>query len=741
MAKLNYSVIACSGADPDFAATELNVHSPHTRGWQTSRFCEYPQEVIVELARGASISQIQLLSHQHKIATRIELFVGSGSSLDRAAWTRLGYLSLDTNERSRFQARELKSVYVDAQGRYLKLVAHRCHVGIIAMNVLGEYALEHTDNDILSGNSLANPCDHVDDLAFGINVDPLAARQIRLLLTAKEAAVEAEDYDTAKRLKAAERQLRSLGGQLAQLKNSKRCAVRDEDYDRAKLIKHEIAALRRRISDALELCETVARASHEDKQPPPPSTPRTDNVISSKDSAGAEDRAIPQIFGAATTDQNGDDANGRQSHDTVRTPSSTRTKDDSIHSPAPLSKTPYSNSLHVSPVLDALAGVPNAAELPSPEPFAADMNSNLDLVAVTTLLGDYRARCLVSKNWSLREATLAKVRLLLDEGNWEQFEDLEQLCDITRSCVHDKIAQVYLTALALLDDVAHKFAACGFKRTEAFPALEPALAAVVMKLGDNQPRLRDKAVDALTSLSRCRVVGADRVAERVMRSLDKKRPAHNKWRPVATRLEFLKKLAHEFGVETRDAAKKGSHALVLESVLEFVETHCCASHTFEEVRSATKELVVASFIAVPEGDRLRLLEPFLNKLRPKQATEYQTAINRGLDHAVPNLRTLTNVQEAYEILKVHFSDASQKNPVKESVLTEWVNEVGSDIHNSVDISRDDKLWKSGGVATRLQRGEWSSHTRTMDIVVAWQGDNSRNGSMAIKIYIDSSNKN
>jgi len=144
MAKLNYSVIACSGADPDFAATELNVHSPHTRGWQTSRFCEYPQEVIVELARGASISQIQLLSHQHKIATRIELFVGSGSSLDRAAWTRLGYLSLDTNERSRFQARELKSVYVDAQGRYLKLVAHRCHVnhanlfnqvGIIAMNV------------------------------------------------------------------------------------------------------------------------------------------------------------------------------------------------------------------------------------------------------------------------------------------------------------------------------------------------------------------------------------------------------------------------------------------------------------------------------------------------------------------------------------------------------------------------------------------------------------------------------
>ena len=44
----------------------------------------------------------------------------------------------------RYQARELKSVYVDAQGTYVKLVAHRCHInpmnlfnqiGIVALNV------------------------------------------------------------------------------------------------------------------------------------------------------------------------------------------------------------------------------------------------------------------------------------------------------------------------------------------------------------------------------------------------------------------------------------------------------------------------------------------------------------------------------------------------------------------------------------------------------------------------------
>lgn len=47
----------------------------------------------------------------------------------------------------------------------------------------------------------------------------------------------AQDYDTAKLLKEAETQLKSLGQQLAQLEVAKRQAVEDEDYDRAKMLK------------------------------------------------------------------------------------------------------------------------------------------------------------------------------------------------------------------------------------------------------------------------------------------------------------------------------------------------------------------------------------------------------------------------------------------------------------------------------------------------------------------------
>lgn len=41
---------------------------------------------------------------------------------------RLGYLSLDSNERSQFQARELKSVYIDHRSRILKIRLHKCHI-------------------------------------------------------------------------------------------------------------------------------------------------------------------------------------------------------------------------------------------------------------------------------------------------------------------------------------------------------------------------------------------------------------------------------------------------------------------------------------------------------------------------------------------------------------------------------------------------------------------------------------
>lgn len=507
--------------------------------------------------------------------------------------------------------------------------------------------------------------------------------------------MEAEDYDAAKRLKAAEQELRSLGGQLAQLEVSKRCAVRDEDYDRAKLLKNEIVALRRRVDDALRQYDirTCANGHLEDQcispLPAPVRVARqqfiSDAVLSATENMSGPTSSCtqpsipkhkqqlqlelvpprsPQVILPPMTLESPTLPSQDLSQDNDIEPDQVGNRPGNVlvRSPEPPPKIPQFfypgdngtsgifpletetiletsicgdaltvNAEQTNPVELALEGVPNAMELPAPEPCAADISGDADLASICSLFGSYRARCLFSKNWALREAALAKARLLIDANHWERTEDLELLCDVARIGVQDKIAQVYLTALALLDDIAHKLAARGLKRADAFSALEPALVAVVAKLGDNQPRLREKAVDALTSLSHCRVIGADRVAEKVMRSLEKRRPPHNKWRPIATRLEFLRRLALDFGIENRDASKKGSHTLALESVIAFVEVHGCASHTFEEVRMAAKDLMVVVFVAASNADRARLFDPFLAKLRPMQAEEYLSAVNRRIN--------------------------------------------------------------------------------------------------------------
>lgn len=66
-----------------------------------------------------------------QIATRVEIFTGNlpaGSrDAESCSWKRLGFLSFDKNERSSYQARELKSVHVNATAYLLRLVVHRCH--------------------------------------------------------------------------------------------------------------------------------------------------------------------------------------------------------------------------------------------------------------------------------------------------------------------------------------------------------------------------------------------------------------------------------------------------------------------------------------------------------------------------------------------------------------------------------------------------------------------------------------
>ncbi len=65
-----------------------------------------------------------------QIASKVELHVAnlpSSGDASQAAWRKLGSMTFDSNERSSFKARELKSVHVEAGAQLLKVVFHRPH--------------------------------------------------------------------------------------------------------------------------------------------------------------------------------------------------------------------------------------------------------------------------------------------------------------------------------------------------------------------------------------------------------------------------------------------------------------------------------------------------------------------------------------------------------------------------------------------------------------------------------------
>lgn len=643
--KLRYSVVQATTFEPEYPASELNRHSPNTRGWQTARFCEYPQEVVLELETTAQLRQIQVLSHQYKIATRIELFVG----VDGKDWTRLGYMSLDANERTQFKARELKSAFVACRGRFLKLVVHRCHinrenlynqVGIVAVNVVG------VGSPVEKQRVEAPP--------------PRLAEHLGWLVAARERAVEIEDYDAAQRLKDLEAQVRAYGAQVAQLEAAKKKAVQIEDYDRAKIVKAEIAAVVRAADAVLERAR-----DDEDEEPMDHSSFQIDDV------------PVP----------------AKQ-----LSPSAPEAPSEDIE-----------ESQEAAPELD---GVPNTHELPTPEPLQASVFEPSEVAAIAQVLGEYRARCLFSKNWALRDAALVKTRLMLENGELREDFERDKLCAVAKLGIDDRIAQVYFTAVDLCADLA--------RRHRNIKALEPPIVALVAKLADNQARVRDKAFDVVADLATS--VGVSYISSLLVKTLDKKHLVHNKWRPIAMRLALLRRLVND------DANRQVNP----EAILRFLQVHDCASHTSEAVRNETRDLVAA----IGGKHYGTSLDPFIGKLRPKQQEEYHDALAKAgassrdppvvrspppdvVKHPSPLTEVPSNssaaapvvdpddeetfrdlimkqleekafsIPEAFDTLKTHFdaTHAAHSDAVRDAVLREWINE----IHASGPIDLPDDL--------------------------------------------------
>ena len=89
---------------------------------QSSHFCSYPQEILIEFPSLIHLKEIRFLSHQYKIPNKIEIHIDFNNKIQK-----VGYLSLDSSKRYNFQEHELKTVYLNYNTQRVLIKFLGCH--------------------------------------------------------------------------------------------------------------------------------------------------------------------------------------------------------------------------------------------------------------------------------------------------------------------------------------------------------------------------------------------------------------------------------------------------------------------------------------------------------------------------------------------------------------------------------------------------------------------------------------
>ncbi|KAK1946836.1 Centrosomal protein [Phytophthora citrophthora] len=617
MSKLRFSVVACTSEDAAFPVSELNEHEANSQGYMTARNCSYPQELVLQLQYGlCRVTQVQLLSHQTHIATKMELFVSKSSSYegDNTRFSRLGFLTLKSNTESRYMARELKTVHIDQEAALLKLRIHSCHVnehnlynqvGIMAINLCGEplglLPSHSTDEAVGSKPKQRQKSNGSEDLSFDMRFDAKTAAKIREIQVAKDQAVANEDYDQAKRLKQMEEQLKSVGLQLARLEAQKREAVANEDYDQAKKIKQEIGMLEASVGSnetqpILPIPVVAPSPSRTQVLPKLGAMPRSSSSFSPQD-------MYPELPQVAKSGNFYGDGGGSLRHsaqggfpgDNVQESANGTDYDDQEDGENGGNGGPNPH----------FRGIPEAESLTDPDEIPPALaKESEELIAV---IGPFFTRCVYSNLWNHRDAAIRKVTMEMDNYSVEPMRLMEVCSTLVQSGAGDRIAQVALSAFGLLDRMV-SFGA-RIRRDEMCRILGNSMTQLVNKLGESQAKVRDEAAAVLGRLAAAKNVGVAFVTSHITKR--SKKPLGLKL--LQGRLVVLKKLLADFELlPDSDFSVSG--------IMSFLEDCNCLAHQSREIRDAAKEISVSLYLVVGSD-----VEGYLKSLRPKQLEEYQAA--------------------------------------------------------------------------------------------------------------------
>ncbi|CAK6440532.1 unnamed protein product [Pipistrellus nathusii] len=546
--KIGFVVVSSSGHENGYSARELMIHAPTVSGWRSPRFCQFPQEIVVQMVERCRVRKLQLLAHQYMIPSKVEFFISHcpptyPGPFQAERFHRLGYVSLCDNEKTGCRARELKSVYVDTEGQFLKLVLHQNHankyniynqVALVAMNIIGDPVGCTDESNIASREKMADQSqgqrsedpalegsssgksDYIsplDDLAFDMYQDPEVAQIIRKLDERKRDAVQQERYDYAKKLKQAIADLQKVGERLGRYEVEKRCAVEKEDYDLAKHKKRQMEEYRARVYSQLELhslvdTELVPRPLDLPPQPlaqssssyqllPPQEDRVTDSLLEQPSSNSLDMSSLP-----CSSDQQLSSTHSPGKARPEAVPYDERPLP-AVHKQPGAAEEPEKRDLDTSEA-------PRVAAAGEPEPLTE--KALREASPAIEVLGEGLVAKAYSKVWSFREeALLTLYQQLVDAPTGTPKEDLRGLLRaavfLTRRSLRDIVTPVFQASLKVLKMLITQFIPKHkLSKLETTHCVERTVPVLLARTGDSSARLRAAASNFIQEMALCKEV-------------------------------------------------------------------------------------------------------------------------------------------------------------------------------------------------------------------------------------------
>ena len=203
-----------------------------------------------------NVRKIEFVSDHRKISSQVDLLYYVPVLNQQQRFYKYGYLQFNRNEQG--NAREVKTIMVDINCIYLRLLLHKPYqardnffsqIGLHSLSIYGSEGA-----DVGAGEGTEREESEAQEEEYEVNEEDerYISEIVGKLSEDKERAIEQEDYESANYYKNTIKVIHDLAKKLRENRVRIQRAIDNEDYDQAKQLKEQIALQKAEINSILE---------------------------------------------------------------------------------------------------------------------------------------------------------------------------------------------------------------------------------------------------------------------------------------------------------------------------------------------------------------------------------------------------------------------------------------------------------------------------------------------------------